>query len=509
MNICKSKDSDPLYYGFVHYNDIAQAERVVKELHGKKFLGRRLQLRCSDLLDGGRSGVQRGSRRPRTSDDFPSGNTSPTSPSDSATEKEHGIQVLFSFMCTQPSSLLLTEEVFDAIFQSCGAVEDCVVKSHVSDMRSAGDGAPQGSADYLRQGGYGFVTFSNWADAQRAVTDMEVAIIDVLNFNETSMGNNSTSKPIRFLRRSAPEAQALMHGSQSGSGVDVCTVDLDCKFSRSAAAIAETLRVHTVSPASDVNVDKELGPPANDATTTVACHSEVPVVSLPSSRIHAAPEHPVPTGLNGAYSPSRIVPAKMSIEAGPNHAVAASNAPNFAKMAAYYRPFHANGVKSRATKKSPSEGSPTSSATTTSPDAFRDPVLLESTLNCQRMPPQPPMAPCLPPVSQPMAPMMFAHHMQHSPASMPPQQAQTMTFSSPPMVFSTAGIPRPAPLLMAPSPMPMGGPFASSPMYASHGMCFQPMQTSPQYVMVMAPPQMYPAVGHVGGVPSPRGLMHF
>jgi RNA recognition motif-containing protein len=43
MNICKSKDSDPLYYGFVHFNDIAQAERVVKELHGKKFLGRRLQ----------------------------------------------------------------------------------------------------------------------------------------------------------------------------------------------------------------------------------------------------------------------------------------------------------------------------------------------------------------------------------------------------------------------------------------------------------------------------------
>eukprot|EP01033_Poteriospumella_lacustris_P012560 gene12560-8980_t len=232
MNICKSKDSDPLYYGFVHFNDIAQGERVVKELHGKKFLGRRLQLRCDDLAGGKRS---RGSSKLRNSDDTPSGSGSPSSaspsPSDSATEKEHGIQVLFSFMCTQPSSLLLTEEVFDAIFQSCGAVEDCVVKSHVSDLRSAGDGAPQGSADYLRQGGYGFVTFSNWADAQRAVDEISSIVLLTLD-----------PPRISFVSLKSKPTDYEINASQ---GV---LLDLDCKLSHSSKTFMNKTRRNIVAP---------------------------------------------------------------------------------------------------------------------------------------------------------------------------------------------------------------------------------------------------------------------
>eukprot|EP01033_Poteriospumella_lacustris_P018510 gene18510-13324_t len=215
MNICKSKDSDPLYYGFVHYNDIAQVERVVKELHGKKFLGRRLH---DDTASGSGS--------PGSASPSPS-----PSPSDSAVEKEHGIQVLFSFMCTQPSSLLLTEEVFDAIFQSCGAVEDCVVKSHVSDMRSADDGAPQGSAEYLRQGGYGFVTFSNLVDAQRAVE--EISSIVVVSHD---------APRISFVPlKSKPTDYEL-------NSIQGVLLDLDCKLSHSSKTFMNKTRRNIVAP---------------------------------------------------------------------------------------------------------------------------------------------------------------------------------------------------------------------------------------------------------------------
>lgn len=43
VHICKTKDMEPLYYGFVHIKDVTQAECVMAQLNGRKFLGRKLR----------------------------------------------------------------------------------------------------------------------------------------------------------------------------------------------------------------------------------------------------------------------------------------------------------------------------------------------------------------------------------------------------------------------------------------------------------------------------------
>jgi hypothetical protein len=106
----------------------------------------------------------------------------------------------------------------------------------VSDLRSADDGAPQGSADYLRQGGYGFVTFSNWADAQRAVD--EISSIVLLTHDPPR---------ISFVSLKSKPTDYELNTSQ---GV---LLDLDCKLSHSSKTFMSKTQRHIVAPRDSSN----------------------------------------------------------------------------------------------------------------------------------------------------------------------------------------------------------------------------------------------------------------
>lgn len=162
---------------------------------------------------------------------------------------DSGVQVLFSFMCTQSTSFLLTEEVFDFIFRSCGHVYDCVVKSHVADnhplegasaITEADSGStPTEPAKFLRQGGYGFVTFADWPSAERAISDIRLVLLPKgsLATNERSMDR------IQLLQRDLREEEIALLGLTSIENPysNYAILDLDCKLSRTASAQKQKL----------------------------------------------------------------------------------------------------------------------------------------------------------------------------------------------------------------------------------------------------------------------------
>lgn len=43
MNLCKSKDNTPLYYAFINFKRLEEAEKAVATLDQKMFMGRKLR----------------------------------------------------------------------------------------------------------------------------------------------------------------------------------------------------------------------------------------------------------------------------------------------------------------------------------------------------------------------------------------------------------------------------------------------------------------------------------
>lgn len=43
VKICRTKEKEPLYYGFVHLTSTSAVEAAIKGLHGQLFMGRKLR----------------------------------------------------------------------------------------------------------------------------------------------------------------------------------------------------------------------------------------------------------------------------------------------------------------------------------------------------------------------------------------------------------------------------------------------------------------------------------
>eukprot|EP01033_Poteriospumella_lacustris_P008327 gene8327-6007_t len=129
IKICKTKQKEPLHYGFGRFLTVESAQAAINALNGKLFMGRKLRL-CSG--------------------------EAPTSSSPSALDE--GVQVLVSFVSYQIHTNV-TEEMLSQLFAPYGQVLDSVVKSHVSHFLGANQ----------KQGGYGFVAFATKEAAQSVV----------------------------------------------------------------------------------------------------------------------------------------------------------------------------------------------------------------------------------------------------------------------------------------------------------------------------------------------------
>ena len=175
--ICKSKEGEPLYYGFVHFIDPSSAHTAIAALNNTHYRGRVLRVH-----QGHSSRVSRHSNE--------------------------GVEILVSFLSYQVD-ITIDEEVLYHVFSQFGRVLDCVVK-HFAEVRESAN--PRA----CRQNGYGFVTLQSIDVAQRVIHEVKSSTIPFLDHSKTnSTDSHSPVGPIIMLdcklsRNSSIRLQTLL-----------------------------------------------------------------------------------------------------------------------------------------------------------------------------------------------------------------------------------------------------------------------------------------------------------